>query len=171
MTAVPWLTLSLDSMGNLLAFEGYENASTPFSWQEHNFLWKGERRYHDFHPGNAYNASCEYPRMWDQDGYPIREDILSQQVGCRSSEFDQVSSLCYIFSGPTDPPSTVISRGPEPIRRGNRSCQDLHPFKIVYESGGMMSLIRSRSCRASKSPCWTSTAFAWTRHCRQRLTN
>lgn len=128
---VLWLTRCVDSMGNLLSFEGYENASTPFSWQEHNFLWKGDRRYHDFAPGNDYNASCEYPRMWNQDGYPVGEEILSQQVGCKSSEFDQVRPFGPILSGPADRSSTEISRGPEPIRHGNLSCQDLHLFKIV----------------------------------------
>ena len=80
-------------MGNLLSFEGYVNSSTPFSWQEHNFIWKHhDRRYHDFAPGNDYNASCEYPRMWNQDGYPIGPEILSQQKGCKDSEYDQVST-------------------------------------------------------------------------------
>ncbi|KAL8725521.1 MAG: hypothetical protein Q9166_007307 [cf. Caloplaca sp. 2 TL-2023] len=80
-------------MGNLLSFEGYVNSSTPFSWQEHNFLWKSDRRYHDFVPGNDFNASCEYPRMWGQDGYPIGPEITSQQNGCKSSEFDQYGEI------------------------------------------------------------------------------
>ncbi|KAI4280846.1 MAG: hypothetical protein L6R38_004122 [Xanthoria sp. 2 TBL-2021] len=62
-------------------------------WQEHNFLWKGDRRYHDFAPGNEFNASCEYPRMWGQDGYPIGPDITSQQHGCKDSEFDQYGDI------------------------------------------------------------------------------
>ncbi|KAL8997767.1 MAG: hypothetical protein Q9169_003016 [Polycauliona sp. 2 TL-2023] len=77
------------SMGNLFSMEGYVNKSAEFSWQEHNFIWKSERRYHDFAPGNGFNASCEYPRMWGQDGYPVGPDILSQQNGCKDSEFDQ----------------------------------------------------------------------------------
>ncbi|KAL8775629.1 MAG: hypothetical protein Q9209_000125 [Squamulea sp. 1 TL-2023] len=84
------LTLSVGSMGNLLSFEGYVNSSTPFSWKEHNFLWKHhDRRYHDFAPGNDFNASCEYPRMWGQDGYPVGPEITSQQNGCKASEYDQ----------------------------------------------------------------------------------
>ncbi|KAL8859588.1 MAG: hypothetical protein Q9178_003987 [Gyalolechia marmorata] len=85
---------SMIVMGNLLSFEGYVNASTPFSWQEHNFIWKHhDRRYHDFAPGNDYNASCEYPRMWNQDGYPIGPEILSQQKGCKDSEYDQYGDI------------------------------------------------------------------------------
>ncbi|KAL9588903.1 MAG: hypothetical protein Q9203_002289 [Teloschistes exilis] len=84
---------TVTTMGNLLAFEGYVNASTPFSWQEHNFLWKNDRRYHDFAPGNEFNASCEYPRMWNQDGYPVGPEIISQQNGCKSSEYDQYGDI------------------------------------------------------------------------------
>ncbi|KAL9004469.1 MAG: hypothetical protein Q9188_002722, partial [Gyalolechia gomerana] len=82
-----------EMMGNLLSFEGYVNASASFSWHEHNFLWKGERRYHDFSPGNDWNASCEYPRLWGQDGYLVGPDITSQMKGCKSSEYDQYGDI------------------------------------------------------------------------------
>ena len=112
--------------------EGYVNASVPFSWQEHNYLWKSDRRYHDFHPGNEHNASCEYPRMWGQDGYPIGEDITSQMKGCKSSEYDQVSETMK-QTGPMfqlTRYSTGISKEPAHIPPGNPSFQLLLRFKI-----------------------------------------
>ncbi|KAL8938873.1 MAG: hypothetical protein Q9211_003009 [Gyalolechia sp. 1 TL-2023] len=84
---------TMATMGNLLSFEGYVNASASFSWHEHNFIWKGERRYHDFSPGNDRNASCEYPRFWGQDGYPVGPEITSQMKGCKSSEYDQYGDI------------------------------------------------------------------------------
>ena len=87
-----WITTdgSTCSMGDLLAFKGYVNTSAPFNWHEHDYIWKGERRYHDFQPGNTKNTSCEYPRMWGQNGYPMTKDITDQMDGCRDSEFDSV---------------------------------------------------------------------------------
>jgi alpha-1,3-glucan synthase len=83
-------------MGDLIGFDGYVNASAPFNWDEYDYIWKTDRRYHDFQPGNTRNYSCQYPPIWDQDGYPIGEDIKEQMHGCRESEFDAV--LCtYIY--------------------------------------------------------------------------
>lgn len=86
-------------MGDLIAMKPYTNASVPFEWAEHDYLWKSDRRYHDFQPSDAFNASCTYPRMWDQDGYPVGQDILDQQQhGCKASEFDLVSLHSHLQS-------------------------------------------------------------------------
>jgi alpha-1,3-glucan synthase len=77
-------------MGDLISFKGFVNASAPFNFREYDFIWKGDRRYHDFQPGNSVNTSCEYPRMWGQDGWPLTEDITKQMDQCRESEFDLV---------------------------------------------------------------------------------
>ena len=87
------------SMGNLLGFQGWVNATTltPFNWHEYDYIWKSERRYHDFHPGNSDNSSCEYPRMWGQDGFPLTKNIIDQMDGCKESEFDLVLyNLCIL---------------------------------------------------------------------------
>ena len=82
-------------MGDLLAFNGFVNATTPFSWAEYDLLWKSDRRYHDFDIGNEVNASCEYPKMWTDEGYPVGDDILDPQkkYGCRISDFDAYGDM------------------------------------------------------------------------------
>ncbi len=77
-------------MGDLLAFDGSVNASAGFKWDEYDFVWKTDRRYHDFHPGNTRNSSCDYPAIWNQDGFPIGDNIKDHMHGCRDSEFDSV---------------------------------------------------------------------------------
>jgi len=76
-----------------MGFEGYLNdtTGTPFSYQEHNYIWKTGRRYWDFQPGNDYNATCDYPPLWYDDGDAVGTNVTSQMVGCKNSEFDQVS--------------------------------------------------------------------------------
>jgi alpha-1,3-glucan synthase len=85
---------TMATMGDLIAFDGFVNATTPFNWQEYDYLWKTETRYHDFQPSNDRNTSCQYPRIWGQDGFPLTQDILDQMDGCKDSEFDQVMPCC-----------------------------------------------------------------------------
>jgi alpha-1,3-glucan synthase len=77
------------TMSDLLAFEGYLNESTPFTFNEHKVLYKTDRIYHDFAPGNNYNKTCDYPRFWLETGEPIGDDVKAKMVGCYDSEFDQ----------------------------------------------------------------------------------
>lgn len=79
------------SLGDLLAFEGYVNASAPFTWNEYDVIWKSDRRYLDFTFGNDLNDSCVYPRMWEQTGLRINQTLLDHtEGGCKASEFDAV---------------------------------------------------------------------------------
>lgn len=81
---------TMATMGDLIAFDGYLNSSTPFLLSEHEVLWRNsQRRYLDFDIGNEYNETCEYPRFWLDDGYLVGEDVTSQMKGCYNSEFDQ----------------------------------------------------------------------------------
>lgn len=81
-------------MADLIGFDGFLNTSTPFTPKEHKALYKTNVHYQDFSFGNNYNATCEYPRFWDETGsqitkpstkYPDFDDL----VGCYDSEFDQ----------------------------------------------------------------------------------
>ena len=80
---------TMATMGDLIGFEGYLNTTTPFSLQEHKAQWKSERHYWDFDFGNTYNNTCDYPRFWNETGYPIDQEISDRMVGCYDSDFDQ----------------------------------------------------------------------------------
>ncbi|KAK3713913.1 Cell wall alpha-1,3-glucan synthase ags1 [Vermiconidia calcicola] len=80
---------TMATMGDLIGFEGYLNTTTPFSLQEHKAQWKSERHYWDFDFGNTYNKTCDYPRFWNETGYPIDQEISDRMVGCYDSDFDQ----------------------------------------------------------------------------------
>ena len=89
---------TLGTMGDLLQWKGYENESAPFTWDEYDVAYKTSRQYLDFEIGNEHNASCEYPRMWGEDGYPLQNETIlrAMKTGCKDSQFDQVfiSSFC-----------------------------------------------------------------------------
>ncbi|KZF22864.1 glycosyltransferase family 5 protein [Xylona heveae TC161] len=84
---------TMATMGDLIGFEGYLNASTPFNYKEHNALWKYDRRYNDFSFGNSYIDKCEYPRFWGDDGFPVHKNGTEHLIGCRDSEFDQYGDI------------------------------------------------------------------------------
>jgi alpha-1,3-glucan synthase len=83
---------TMSTMGDLIGFEGFLNTTTPFSFTEHNAVWKSPRRYWDFPLGDD-SVDCEYPRFWDEHGVLVGEDVMSRMTTCRTSDFDQVSLL------------------------------------------------------------------------------
>ena len=80
------------TMGDLIGFEGYLNASTPFAPGEHDVIWKSDRRYHDFIQDDTELADCTYPRFWGDDGLQVT-NLSTYLVGCRDSEFDQYGEV------------------------------------------------------------------------------
>ncbi|CAI7610059.1 unnamed protein product [Penicillium glandicola] len=85
---------TIATMGDLIGFEGHLNTSTPFSEKEYHTVWKTERQYRDFTIGvGDYNATCDYPRFWFEDGYPVNESDTSALVGCYNSDFDQYGDI------------------------------------------------------------------------------
>ncbi|KGO47515.1 Glycosyl transferase, family 1 [Penicillium expansum] len=84
---------TIATMGDLIGFEGHLNTSTPFSEKEYKTLWKTERQYRDFHIGADYNTTCDYPRFWFEDGFPVNETETSALVGCFNSDFDQYGDI------------------------------------------------------------------------------
>ncbi|CEJ56521.1 Putative Alpha-1,3-glucan synthase Ags1 [Penicillium brasilianum] len=84
---------TIATMGDLIGFEGYLNTTTPFSEKEHQTTWKSERRYVDFDIGNTYNETCDYPRFWFENGYPVNDSLISGLVGCYDSDFDQYGDI------------------------------------------------------------------------------
>ncbi|KAJ5666320.1 uncharacterized protein N7477_008768 [Penicillium maclennaniae] len=81
------------TMGDLIGFEGYLNTTTPFSLKEHKAEWKSSRHYVDFHFGNSYNESCEYPRFWNETGFPVGSYVQDELSGCYDSDFDQYGDI------------------------------------------------------------------------------
>lgn len=80
------------TLGDLIAFEGYLNTSTPFAAGEHNVVWKSERRYQDFEQSDAELPECTYPRFWGDDGHRVT-NTSHLLVGCRDSDFDQYGEV------------------------------------------------------------------------------
>ena len=81
-------------LGNLISFKGFENVTVPFSPAEHKVEWTSDRHYLDFNFGNTYDATCNYPRFWNESGFPVTKESdadFAQLSGCYESEFDQVS--------------------------------------------------------------------------------
>ncbi|KAL4758187.1 alpha-1,3-glucan synthase Ags1 [Aspergillus foveolatus] len=84
---------TIATLGDLIGFEGHLNDTTPFSEKEHKALWKSNRRYVDFDIGNTYNATCDYPRFWYENGMPVNESMTAGLVGCYDSDFDQYGDI------------------------------------------------------------------------------
>ncbi|KAK4466054.1 family 5 putative glycoside hydrolase family 13/Glycosyltransferase [Cladorrhinum samala] len=83
---------TISTMGDLIGFEGFLNTTTPFSFTEHNAVWKSPRRYWDFPLGEEH-VPCEYPRFWDEHGELVGDDVMSQMKTCRTSDFDQYGDV------------------------------------------------------------------------------
>ncbi|PYH83359.1 alpha-1,3-glucan synthase [Aspergillus uvarum CBS 121591] len=81
------------TMGDLIGFQGYLNRSAPINPNEYDYVWKYDRQYWDFQPGNEVEAECpwEYPRFWDDDGTGLTTTTLG--ASCRNSEFDQYGEV------------------------------------------------------------------------------
>ncbi|KAI3398107.1 hypothetical protein diail_9860 [Diaporthe ilicicola] len=80
---------TMATLGDLLGFDGHLNDSAPFKTDEYKVSYKSNRHYHDFAFGNDYNETCEYPRFWNETGFPIDDAERDQFKGCYNSDFDQ----------------------------------------------------------------------------------
>jgi alpha-1,3-glucan synthase len=89
---------TIGTMGDLLAFEGFENETTPFNAHEYNTLWKSSRRYLDFEVNNEVLEHCQYPVFYGDDGFPVNSSIMSAFDGqCRKSDFDQYGDMKGVY--------------------------------------------------------------------------
>ncbi|KAL1598886.1 Cell wall alpha-1,3-glucan synthase ags1 [Paraconiothyrium brasiliense] len=86
---------TLGTMGDLLQWVGNENVTAPFKWSEYDVRYKSSRQYHDFAIGNNLNTTCNYPRMWGEDGYPLSNQSVLDAMSrpCRDSDFDQYGDM------------------------------------------------------------------------------
>lgn len=77
------------TLGDLIGFQGFLNETAPFLTEEHQVQYKSDRTYTDFSFGNTYNETCEYPKFWNETGYPVDQYVVDTFKGCYDSEFDQ----------------------------------------------------------------------------------
>lgn len=92
MLGYPELTPK-NRLSNLIGFKGHLNDSADFRAQEYQVEWVTDRRYADFQFSNEYNETCNYPRFWAEDGYPITTGGVEDLKGCYDSDFDQYGEL------------------------------------------------------------------------------
>ncbi|KAK0633963.1 hypothetical protein B0T14DRAFT_561497 [Immersiella caudata] len=84
---------TFSTMSDLLAFEGFENVTAPFTIKEHKVNYKGSRHYLDFQPSNEkYLDTCEYPRFYDEKGELVPQEVTGLK-GCYDSEFDHYGDI------------------------------------------------------------------------------
>ncbi|GBE82150.1 Cell wall alpha-1,3-glucan synthase ags1 [Sparassis crispa] len=91
------MDFTVGTMSDLVGFEGFINASAPFSLNEYQSEWKkpmyipwGFNEYKDFAINNTYNYSCVMPVFWNDDGQ-IQD--INWDGGCYESEFDQYGDM------------------------------------------------------------------------------
>jgi alpha-1,3-glucan synthase len=101
---------TLGTMGDLLQWVGSENVSAPFKWEEYDVRYKSSRQYLDFSISNDETTTCNYPRMWGANGFPLTDQtVLDAMKGpCRDSEFDQVRFHVVEAQPMLTHPSTAI---------------------------------------------------------------
>ena len=80
------------TMGDLMGFKGFLNASTPFDPKEHDVIWKSDRRYHDFQQSDAVQEQCDYPTFFDDHGEVVT-NTTGYFTSCRDSDFDQYGEV------------------------------------------------------------------------------
>ncbi|PYH89723.1 putative alpha-1,3-glucan synthase [Aspergillus ellipticus CBS 707.79] len=84
---------TLATLSNLIGFKGHLNDSADFRAYEYEVEYITNRQYADFSFGNDYNETCDYPRFWNETGYPIDSGGIQDLKGCRNSDFDQYGEL------------------------------------------------------------------------------
>ncbi|KAJ6440216.1 Cuticle-degrading protease [Purpureocillium lavendulum] len=83
---------TMSTMGDLIAFKGFENSTAKFKATEYNVKYKTSRQYHDFQFRNNYKSHCAYPKFWDEAGKPLNPRALGLD-GCFDSDFDQYGDI------------------------------------------------------------------------------
>lgn len=84
---------TMATMSDLIGFKDHLNETAPFSTGEYPVQYKSDQQYHDFVFSNDYNATCDYPRFWDETGVPLAAANTSELKGCYNSDFDQYGDV------------------------------------------------------------------------------
>ncbi|KAF8550287.1 glycoside hydrolase family 13/glycosyltransferase family 5 protein [Imleria badia] len=90
------LDFTVGTLSDLIGFQGYLNESAPFSVNQYQVVYKNPNympwnfsEYADFQYSNQWNASCQPPVFWQDDG-TIQPVTLP---GCYASDFDQFGDM------------------------------------------------------------------------------
>ncbi|KAM0701921.1 hypothetical protein Q7P35_010831 [Cladosporium inversicolor] len=83
------------TMANMFAFEGFENSSAPFNFNEYDLHYKGEEVYRDFHQSNDFDKECDvpFPKFWNQEGKQYDDVNMTKFKGCMDSDFNQFGDV------------------------------------------------------------------------------
>ncbi|GLA32170.1 hypothetical protein AnigIFM63326_011309 [Aspergillus niger] len=84
---------TLATLSNLIGFKGHLNDSADFNAKEYEVEYVTERTYADFQFSNDYNDTCNYPKFWNETGYPLTSGGVQDLKGCYNSDFDQYGEL------------------------------------------------------------------------------
>ncbi|KAE8356280.1 hypothetical protein BDV28DRAFT_127311 [Aspergillus coremiiformis] len=84
---------TLSTLSNLLGFKGHLNDSADFRIREYEVQWITDQQYADFHFTTDYNETCEFPKFWNETGYPLTTGEVEGLTGCYNSDFDQFGEL------------------------------------------------------------------------------
>ncbi|KAH2916900.1 hypothetical protein KXV64_009499 [Aspergillus fumigatus] len=84
---------TLATLSNLIGFKGHLNTSADFRPDEYEVEWITDRRYADFKFSNEYNKTCDYPKFWNETGFPLYSGGVEELKGCYNSDFDQYGEL------------------------------------------------------------------------------
>ncbi|KAI9206635.1 glycoside hydrolase family 13 and glycosyltransferase family 5 domain-containing protein [Polychytrium aggregatum] len=94
------IDVTVATMGDLIQFDKYGNATVPLNINEYTASYKTSRTYADFQISNSWNSSCVLPRFWGDDGLPqdtvdpSGTAVVSRyRQGCYDSEFDHYGDM------------------------------------------------------------------------------
>lgn len=77
----------------MIGFKGHLNDSAHFQTDEYEVQWITEHRYADFKFSNEFNSTCDYPKFWNETGFPLTSGGVENLTGCYNSDFDQHGEL------------------------------------------------------------------------------
>ncbi|KAI8924847.1 hypothetical protein BC831DRAFT_427395 [Entophlyctis helioformis] len=83
------IDLTVETLTDLIQFEGFVNVSTPFNINGHKASYRRGQSYPFFQINNTWNPDCKLPQFYGPEGYPI----AINHTGCYDSDFAQYGDV------------------------------------------------------------------------------